>query len=461
MFRFILKFFSIHLLSLLLSTLWLPVLGIAQLSQSVAVLNEITLGTAQMDWLQWNSRVRSTTRTSIQGFDFYADISLSANMILHDETGVQAFKKSAFNERVSIKEISVRRSWETVDLQAGWLNIQWGLLSDGPTSQFLGRVDLSEFTMTDEEDLPLGQPALQSRFYLGQNYFDLLLTPYPYPSPLPDRNSRWDFITEPGQARIEWDPKRPPWGVDQLQFAARFAYKKALKWQAEFLFGRWAGSFPVFGFELTQTTPSLLFTLKERYTPGWITGASFEWLPNSSWIIRQDHLIHFNQKYLQLPFSRDLAVESLTNPQLAAILLPQLLNSQSDNLAEGIMSRHMISIERVLSGWTLTTGYSLTHYGNLNERSLRKSTRSTIGVSARKFALRDRLQLNLSSQWNLKPFDHWIHPSASWQSEDRWAVAVGLQLFGGNEPEPLFPDLSYYTYRESGFAYFRFTLFAF
>lgn len=460
MFRFILKFFSFITLSILLYILWLPKAGLAQVNQSFTLLNELTIGTHQSDWIQWNPRIRSTTKNSLFGFEWVADMSLSAGVLLHDEAGFQAFTNHSVRERISIKELSIEKRWESVDLKLGMLNIQWGLQADGPTSQFFGRADLSEFTMTDDEDLPLGQPAIQSLFYLGQNQLEFLLTPYPYPSPLPDRGSKWDFITEPEQANIDWSPKRPPWGIDQLQFAVRFGYKKALNWQAEAIVGRWAGSFPVFGFEVTETNPQLLFTLKERYTPDWVAGASFEWLPSSQWIVRSDHLFQFNRQHIELPFTRKEALESFSNPFLASRLFPQLLNSPTDHLTKGLQSSHTLSAERIFSGWTFTAGATLTTYANLNERSLRESSRNSILFSARKFAFRDRLQLNLNSQWNLDPFDMRIHPSSTWQSQDRWAMTAGVQLFGGQEPEPLFPDLSYYTFRESGFAYVRFILFA-
>lgn len=460
MFRFILKIFSFSTLFILQFTLWSPKTSLAQINQSVTLFNELTVGTHQSDWIQWNPRIRSTTKTSIFGFNIISDVSLSAGVLLHDETGFQAFSSLSVQERVSIKELSLEKRWESIDLTVGMLNIQWGLQADGPTSQFFGRADLSQFTMTDQDDLPLGQPALQSVFYLGANQLEFLVTPYPYPSPLPNRGSRWDFITEPEQANIDWNPKRPPWGIDQLQFAIRFGYKKAFNWQAEAVVGRWTGSFPIFGFELTETTPELLFTLKEHYTPNWVAGASIEWLPTSQWIVRSDHLFRFNREHIQLPFTRKEALQSLADPFLASSLIPQLLNSPNDHLAKGLQSNHTLSAERIISGWTLTAGVALTTYSNLNERSLRESSRNSILFSARKFALRDQLQLILNSQWNLDPFDMRIHPSSTWQSQDRWAITAGVQLFGGQEPEPLFPDLSYYTFRESGFAYIRFILFA-
>lgn len=490
-FRFILKFFLAssvytHIFALFLTSGFAGSELRAQPSPSVTLLNDFSVGISDASWAQWSSRLRSSYQTTFLSLDVKAELSVAGHYTLVDADGFQAFTTSSFRERISLKEISVQKTWPSADLKAGWVNIQWGLASEGPISQFFARGDLSEFTMTDEEDLPLGQVAMQGRFFTGPHRFELLFSPLPYPAPLPDRESRWNFITDLDQATIEWSPSQPEWSFDEVQFAFRYLYGATGNWQAEWVAGRWAGSLPTFGFELTSpvqmpfiplsplheksldsqvtdspSLPLLSLTLKEDFKPKWVTGLSLEFLPDSKWILRSDHLFRFNQKRIQLPFSRQMALNALTDPALAQGLIPLLIGDPDAHLDNGLMSQHQLSAERQVGEWTLNTAFQYTYYYNLNENSLRDPARSSLLFSGRSNAFRDRLFTEIITQWNFDPVDFRIHPSLTWQSQDLWSVTAGAQLFGGEAPDPLFSDLSFYTYRTSGFGYLRFTLFLF
>lgn len=499
-YRFILKFFFKQVNVSLLLFLFLTIILCksetkAQSLPSVTLLNDVVVGTSQDSWIQWSPRLRTSYQTSILSLDLRTEFSVAGYYSLYENSDFQPVKRSSFRERVSLKEISLQKSWDSIDLKAGYVNLQWGLSANGPVSQFFGRADLSSFTMTDEEDVPLGQYAILSRFYTGSDRWELILSPLPSPAPLPDRNSRWNFISDLEQATIEWIPQRPEWSLHEVQFAFRYLLSTSNTWQAEWIGGRWAGSLPVFGFDVqipyqtqqvsrssimseamhtnisdtqpavdretdTPPTPLLTFTLQEEYSPKWVSAISFEFLPDSKWIIRTDHLIRFNQKRIELPFSRSVALSALTDPLLGQAVIPQLIGDSESHLAEGIMSQHYLSVERSVGTWNLNSSLLSTFYAKVNEKTLRKPWRNSILFSGRRTAFRDRLIMDIHSQWNLGPFDFRIHPSATWQSQDLWSFTAGVQLFGGEAPEPLFTDLSYYTFRNSGYAYLRFILFA-
>ncbi len=485
-FRFILKFFSTPALITPFFS-WILAFGspnvsaFAQSKPSITLLNEVSIGTQGLEWAKWSPRLRTSFQSPLGSFDFKVQFSLAGHYTFLEQSELQALNGNSVRERFSLKEIAIQRSWSRVDLKAGLLNMQWGVSSDGPISQFFGRADLSDFSITEQEDLPLGQYALQSRIFLGVHRLELVLSPLPNPAPLPDRNSRWDFISEVDEVSLEWTPKRPRWTLEEAQLAIRFVHGSQSRWTLEWVAGRWTGSFPTFGFEgnpnllplLIQTQglnvsevdtplpPSPGFTLKEDYKPKWISGISMEYEFKSPWILKSDHLIRFNQKHIELPFASSRALDALQDPLLAAELFPLLIGEPDFHLSTGVMSQHHVSAERVWGDWTLMGSFSYTYYYGLNENSLRNQSRSTLFFSTRNLTFRDRLLLQIGSQWNLDPFDFQVHPSTTWQARDEWALTAGIQLFGGNSPDPLFTDISFYTFRNSGFGYIRFTIYAF
>jgi hypothetical protein len=197
--------------------------------------------------------------------------------------------------------------------------------------------------------------------------------------------------------------------------------------------------------------------LQQELRRSWMAGAALSW-SSGRWIVRQEWLIIPDRQVhrFNIPVSR-LRAFSL-DPQSDLGVLSEFELREDGYLISKPSLSNTTGFEASLWGGTLG-GEVQTRilYGVTDNILAEPITFSLIGFFERSFA-NDRLQILSLGTYQPTGRDFWGRLEISYQATDTFSIGTGGNVFSGPEPEPLYSELTFHSFRRNSSFYLKFTL---
>lgn len=349
---------------------------------------------------------------------------------------------------------------QKTDLRLGRQSFSWGSSPIQSLNNFLTPVTLTEFVLPDPEDLPDARLALSVIQYFGANYLHAVYAPATRATELPDVESIWfPAQSAPSFVDLAFEPAQESSLFDGHQFAFRAALRSLPQLEIDLMGYYWTQPLPSLGIYFTPGAPgeNPLITLQQELRRSWMAGAALSW-SSGRWIVRQEWLIIPDRQVhrFNIPVSR-LRAFSL-DPQSDLGVLSDFELREDGYLISKPSLSNTTGFEVSLWGGTLG-GEVQTRilYGVTDNILAEPITFSLTGFFERSFA-NDRLQILSLGTYQPTGRDFWGRLEISYQATDTFSIGTGGNVFSGPEPEPLYSEVTFHSFRKNSSFYLKFTL---
>ena len=346
------------------------------------------------------------------------------------------------------------------DLRIGRQSFSWGTSPIQSLNNFLTPISLTEFVLPDPEDLPDAQLSLSAIRYFEQNYLQVVYAPATRAIELPDSDSIWfPAQNTPEFADVVFEPADESALFEGHQAAIRFAFRQFPRLEIDLMGYYWTQPTPSLGiyFAPGTTGQNALITLRQELRRSWMAGLSWNW-SGGRWIVRQEWLFIPDRQVHQfnVPVSRLRSFS--TDPQSDLALLTEFELREDGYLVSKPSFANVTGAEYAVWGGTLGGEVQTRVLSGISETILAEPITVTLtGFFERSFAS-DRLRFRTLGTYQPTGRDLWSRTEVDYQMADSFSIGIGGNLFSGPEPEPLYSELSFHSFRKNSSFYLKFTL---
>lgn len=406
--------------------------------------------TPDYEFIAARNRFRVQLSQTVDIGNIYSEIDL-----------IQRYEQSTSVE-VLLRELYVDWYRDTSDIRIGLQKINWGRSNGAFVTDILSPVDLREFLTQDPSDLVLGITALNYTRYFGSNSLQLIFNPINQRDLLPDQNSRWFPLQSiDGPLQVNFDIQQQPNRLADFQFAAAYRYRDLQNIDIDLFGFYWSHPSPAYGITVNLLSfpnpPSVLLT--ESYETSPMAGYSTEYRIGQNFILQSEFLYVHQKLFTFLPVSVSRLEDALGSFGAALTLLQDFEIRDDGYLLTKPWTHFMIGFQTELWGITLNSQAYLETILKYEERILPQQYFPYVTMLLSRSVLRDRLQVISLGRYNIYGEDFWFQLQGVYEAADGFEIALGTNLFGGNQISPFYGHFTFNQFKENSFIFSRVTLF--
>lgn len=374
---------------------------------------------------------------------------------------IQRYNQSAATE-LQLRELYIDWFLDDYDIRIGRQQIIWGRAIGGFVTDILTPVDLREFMTQDAEDLRIGLTAINATRYYGNNQIQLIVNPVFEPDLLPSPDSRWfpvQPLPGPIPARFNGPEKSPL--LKEAGVALRYGLSSPGLMDLDLMLLRWTHPMPAYAitFTLLDFPDVVRADLNESYQNSLMAGFSASVLVHGNFRLTTEGLFVKNRVFNYLPVPVNLLEDALANPASALLLLQEFELSDDGYLLTRPWFQAMAGFETRWHGTTLHAQAFVETILNYKEEILARRVFPYVSFLAARTFLRERLQMQTVTRYNIYAEDFWFQLQGSYEIADGFEISLGTHLFGGDSITPLYGHFSFSRFRENSFIFSNIALY--
>jgi hypothetical protein len=406
--------------------------------------------TPDYEFVAARNRFRVQYERSLGTGPFYTEIDL-----------VQRYADSESVD-IIIRELYLDWYFNNSDLRIGKQKITWGRATGAFVTDILSPVDLREFLTQDPSDLILGVTAVNYTRYFGNNSLQVIFNPVFQQDQLPSSGSRWfpiQTFESPIQLNFNGNQRSP--SVRNMQLAARYALRSTDNFDLDLKLMHWTHPMPAYAITINLfnffNPPSVELT--ETYLASLMGGYSLGWQIHSNWSFQTEALFVKDRLFTFLPVSVSRLEAALDDTAEALLVLQDFEIRDDGYLLQKPWLHTMVGVQTEISGTTLNVQAYLETIFDYEERILPQRLFPYVTALLNRSILRDRLQLTSLARYNFFGEDIWFQLQGVYELSDGIELAMGTNLFGGEEISPFYGHFTFYQFKENSFIFSRFSLY--
>ncbi|MCC5913063.1 MAG: hypothetical protein JJU46_01700 [Balneolaceae bacterium] len=395
-------------------------------------------------------RVQFNRPIDIGGFYAEADI-------------VQRYAQSESVE-LQLRELYFDWFFDNSDLRIGKQQINWGVANGSFVTGILSPVDLREFLTQDPSDLILGVTAANLTRYFGSSYIQAVLSPTIQQDLIPSSSSRWfPLQTIDAPIPVNFRGEQNSRTVSDIQAALRYAWRSHSSIDLDLMLYYWAHPMPAYALEINLFGPTIFdppsVNLTETYKTSPMAGLSMQWQFHDNWSLQLEGLYVHNRHFTFLPVSVNRLEAALDDFGSAIDVLQDFEIRDDGYILQKPWIHSMIGLRTEIYGTTIDLQGYLETILNYEDRILPQQYFPYASLLLNRSFLRDRLQMISVSRYNFFAEDFWFQLQGVYELSDGLELALGTNLFGGDEVSPFYGHFSFNQFRENSFLFSRISLF--
>lgn len=341
------------------------------------------------------------------------------------------------------------------DWRIGRQMLVWGRAEGTFVTDILTPVDLSEFLTQNFADLRSGVTAVSWTRYFETDFLQLVWNPVFRPNRLPEPGSRWfPSPTLDTNLAVRYSESTSEPKLKDMQLAARFAFRSSLKYDLDIGLLYWHYPSPVYRKSIQANIENGFFlNLAEQYTQSVIGMYSGTLQLTDKLLFTSESAFYSRRSFDYL--SDALRSQNLLNPTLPEQLqIAQIFAANQDGFVkERPWLISMVGLQYELWDVTMNGQFINEHIFDHDPTILQEEDFYYATLSLRRTFLRDKVNVSAFGRYNFEGDDFWIHSELSYTGIDSFELAVGTQLFGGNETPPLYGHFSFEEFKANSFSY--------
>ncbi len=363
----------------------------------------------------------------------------------------------------SSAEILLREAYfdfygNTTDFRIGKQKIILGVSNGGFVTDIISPVDLREFLTRDPSELRVGVTALSATRYFGSNYLQFILAPSIQPDLLPDQDSVWFPVQEfQNVIPINFPGPDPQRDLKNIQLALNYSLNSISDLNVNFLLYHWAHPMPAFALEFVPPNffelPAV--QLRETYETSLMAGYSLTWQISQSWQLSNEFLFAKDRLFTFLPVAVSRLEDALEDPLEALNVLQEFEIRDDGYLLSKPWLHQMIGLQTSVKNTTIGVQGFLEIILNYEDKILPQQYFPYMVSYAQRSFLRERLQLIALNRYNFFGDDFWVQFQGIYDLRDNLELALGTNLFGGDQVSPFYGHFTFHQFRENSFLFSR------
>jgi hypothetical protein len=344
------------------------------------------------------------------------------------------------------------------DVRIGQQILTWGRADGGFVTDILSPVDFRDFLAQDPADLKLGITSLSVERYFGSDSFQIVFNPIFQPFLLPDEDSRWFPVQDPDTPlAVQFNGYDRDWSIKNAQFAFQYRLRSVSNLDLDIMLMRWHHPVPAYAIEFQPIDfvngPGFIFT--ETYQPSLMAGFSGTYQIHSNLLLTAETLFVKDKLFTSLPVPTGLLDNAVENLPAFLELLQNVQFNMNGFLAEKPWLNTMAGFQTDFRGTTFSFQAYLETIINYDDQIVSQRTYPYLTFLAVRSFLRERLQLLSLSRYNVDAEDYWLQFSGNYEIADGFEFALGVNIFGGQNPPPYYGHLSFSRFSENSFIFSR------
>lgn len=365
---------------------------------------------------------------------------------------------------LQLRELYFDWFFDNSDLRVGKQQITWGQATGGFVTDILIPVDLREFLTQDPSDLILGVTAVNLTRYFGSSYIQGVISPAIQTDRIPSSSSRWfPLETIDAPIPVTFTGNEEPSRIGDIQAALRFAWRSRSSLDLDLMLYHWAHPMPAYALDIRPFGTNLFdppsVRLNETYRTSPMAGFSAEWQAGSSWSFQAEALYVHRRLFTFLPVAVNRLERALDDITEAIAVLQDFEIRDDGYLIEKPWLNSMIGVRTELYGTTIQFQGYLEMIFQYEDRILPQQYFPFASLLLNRSFMSDRLQVISLSRYNFFADDFWFQMQGVYELSDGLELAVGTNLFGGDEVSPFYGHFSFNRFRENSFLFSRLSLF--
>lgn len=381
--------------------------------------------------------------------------SISSGNLFSEIDFIQRYNEDEPIE-IQLRELYADLYFDQSDLRIGVQKIIWGRAAGGFVTDILTPVDLREFLTQDPDDLRFGLPALNYTRYFGANSLQLIASPIFQPDLLPPSDSRWFPVQDiPSPLPIRFQDAETENNLSDIQLALRYGFRSSPFFDLDLYLMNWSHPMPAYAISINflELPDIATINLTETYKQSPMVGLSSAIRIGNNFTLNIESLYVQKRVFTFLPVSTELLESSLTSIQSAIQLLQQFELRDDGYLTEKPWLNSMIGFQTDQLGFTINTQAYLEYIINYDEQILPERLFPYVSVLINRPFLRDRLQALLLTRYNVDAKDFWTQAQGIYELDDGIEIALGVNLFGGQNTSPFYGHFSFNQFKENSFIF--------
>lgn len=363
---------------------------------------------------------------------------------------------------IQIREIYFDWYLGKYDIRTGKQNITWGRANGGFITDILTPVDLREFLTQDPGDLRVGVTAINITRYFGPNSLQFIINPTFQKNVFPDVDSRWfpvQIETGPIPVNFLQDETTP--SLNDIQLAVQYKWRALSNLDLDFMLYHWTHPMPAYAVEPNLFNPPNLpsVDLVETYHPSFMAGYSMNYQFISDWNLVAETLFVKDRIFTYLPVPVSLLENAFTNVSSALQVLQDFELRDDGYLLKKPWVQNMLGLQTSIGKTIISAQAYLETIINYQEKLLPQQYFPYATLLINRSFLRDRLQMLTLSRYNFYAKDYWIQLQGLYELSDGLEIALGTNLFAGDEVSPFYGHFSFNQFRENSFLFTRIALY--
>lgn len=368
-----------------------------------------------------------------------------------------------FNDRSPNAEFRFRElyfDWylDNYDIRVGKQNIIWGRADGGFITDILTPVDLREFLTQDPEDLRSGVSAINITRYSGPNSFQFILNPAFQRDLFPEPGSRWfpiQSIDSPVTVNFTRDDDPP--SLKNIQLATQFRIRSVSDLDLDLMLYYWTHPMPAYAVEPNFFNPPNLpnVDLIETYKPSWMAGYSLNYQIASEWNLTAETLFVKDRIFTYLPVPVSVLENALTDIGSAIQVLQEFELRDDGYLLIKPWLQSMVGLQTTVKETVVSAQFYLETIIDYEEKILPQQYFPYATLFVNRSFYRERLQMVALARYNFYAEDYWFQLQGIYELSDGLELAMGTNLFAGEEISPFYGHFTFNQFRENSFIFSR------
>lgn len=390
------------------------------------------------------NRFRSQINSSITPGNFSAEVDI-----------IQRYNEDSPIE-IQLRELYADLYFDQSDLRIGIQKIIWGRATGGFIADILTPVDLREFLTQDPDDLRIGLTAFNYTRYFGANSLQIVATPLFQPDLLPSFDSRWFPVQDfPSPLPIRFQDAKIENNIGNIQLAVRYGYRTSPNFDLDLYLMNWTHPMPAYAININfLELPDLAnVNLKESYRKSPMAGFSSSIRLGNNFTVNLESMYVHRRRFTFLPVSTELLENSITSIQSTFQLLQEFELRDDGYLTDKPWLNSMIGFQTDQVGFTINTQAYIEYIVNYEDRILQERAYPYVSVLVNRPFLRERLQTVFLVRYNIDANDYWTQFQGIYELDDGIEIALGANLFGGQESSPFYGHFAFTQFKENSFIF--------
>ena len=427
--------------------LFLPGPAIAQMNMNGMYQNYNAVQTsADNEFIAARNRLRMQMNRAFNSGRFHTELDL-----------IHRYGNESHLE-LQLREVYFDWFFDNYDLRLGKQNIIWGRANGGFLTDILSPVDLREFLTQDPEDLRFGITALNLTRYFGANSLQFIMAPVFQPDLIPPSDSRW-FPIEPFAAPFPVKYRKHdeiPSAAD-VQLAIRYGLRSPSRFDLDLMLLHWSHPLPAYALTINffnfPNPPGIELT--ESYQRSLMAGFSASADLHPRLTLNAEALFVKDKLFTFLPVSVSLLENALNDAGAFIQLLKEFEIRDDGYLKTRAWLNAMAGIQTEWLGTSISVQGYLETVFNYDDSILSQKYFPYLSFLAVRSFLRDRLQILTVNRYHIYAEDFWFQLQGIYELSDGLELALGTNLFGGDQVSPFYGHFSFNRFKENSFLFSR------